>query len=100
MALRSALDPILMPFFRGTTMRDRTRCGAFALGLIGLNARGAKQVTVEGRGGGGESSSASNMGSGGGSDAGLPGACSVSADCSRMNDACNIGVCVNGICVK
>lgn len=73
-------------------------------GLAGMSC--ATGVTVEGTGGnGGDTSTSSTSASSSttsatSSSSGSPGPCTAAKDCIAMNDACNVGTCVNGACVK
>jgi hypothetical protein len=52
-------------------------------------------VSTSGTGGGSSSSGGPDDG---GKGDGPVGPCSAAADCTAMNDPCNVGVCVNGTC--
>jgi hypothetical protein len=89
------------------TARRLVPLGLALLGLVpvalGQACATAIQVNTGGAGGSGSSSGDSGAGSGA-SDAGKPdgpaGPCTMAIDCVAMNDACNVGVCVNGTCIQ
>jgi hypothetical protein len=78
-------------------MLHRLSTGMTALALLGMSLGCATGVHVEGSGG----DSATSTSGAGGMDAGMnTGPCTTAAECIAMTDACNVGTCVNGTCVK
>ena len=79
----------------------RVSSGAIAFALISASIGCANGITVVGSGGDAASSSGVGAGGAGGEGGkGPPGSCTTASDCTAMNDACNLGSCVNGTCIK
>ncbi|MFO0759081.1 MAG: hypothetical protein U0359_21495 [Byssovorax sp.] len=90
-------------------MLHRVWFGIAALSALGLGFGCATGVSVSGETGGGTSSSATTTttvgsggmgGTGGSGGTGGAGTCVKAADCASLNDPCNVGTCINGMCQK
>ncbi|MFO0759880.1 MAG: hypothetical protein U0359_25570 [Byssovorax sp.] len=93
------LRPLRSPFF----------LLSLTLAPVVLGASCATSVATSGSTGSGGSPTTSGTGGStgeggsGGQDAGPdapPGTCVMAVDCAGMNDACNVGTCINGTCQK